>query len=249
LINQNFKPSLDFVHSGSSEDFINSLCYEAMNHKAVNHPYLKSLAAGEFKCTKTALREYAFQYSFYSSWFTKYLTGVINSLTKDEHKHELKHNLDEELGIGAHGDLENKPHVKIFSEFKESIGVNESYSLKNKPSTTVLIWRDLFLQKCSSDIVGVGLGAIGIATENIVSTIYSYIAEAIELHTDFPENSSLFFRLHIGCDDDHAESIINVTRDLADDISNREAIRFGVHSSLNLRSAFWDSQLARALNT
>ena len=109
------------------------------------------------------------------------------------------------------------------------------------------MWRDLFLQKCRSPIPGVGIAAIGLGTEYIISTIYPHIVKAIENHTDLGTDGSLFFRIHIECDDGHAETTRQITREVAEDLSTREAIRFGVFSSLNLRKAFWDAQLARAL--
>ena len=46
--------------------------------------------------------------------------------------------------------------------------------------------------------------------------------------------------------DGHGEDLVNVIKDVAVDPSEREAIRFGTLLALNLRSAFWDSMLARA---
>ena len=118
--------------------------------------------------------------------------------------------------------------------------------MRQTPCTTVLLWRDLFLQKCHSEIRGVGLAAIGLGTEFIISRIYPGIISAIENHTDLGSDGSLFFRLHVECDDNHAEVVKNITVEVAEDMTTREAIRFGVFSSLNLRKAFWDTQLARA---
>ena len=132
--------------------------------------------------------------------------------------------------------------------FKDQIGADQNYCQSNSPCTTVLLWRDLFLQKCKSNIPGVGLAAIGMGTEYIISTIYPNIIEAIENHTDLGKEGSLFFRLHVDCDDNHAEVVRKITEEIAEDISTREAIRFGVFSSLNLRKAFWDTQLARAMS-
>ena len=115
-----------------------------------------------------------------------------------------------------------------------------------KPSTTVLLWRDLFLQKCSAHFEGVGIAAIGLATEGIISAIYPYILAGITDHTELSDDASLFFRLHLNCDDSHSKAFEAVVEDIAEDFSTREAIRFGVFSSLNLRNAFWDSQLARS---
>ena len=239
--------SLELINEGSEEEFVEALLFDIQAHPALNHPYLVSLGSGTLPNTEEAIRDYAHQYSFYSSYFVKYLDGVINTLGSEDHKAELRENIESEKGNPEAVELAERPHVEIFSQFKKDVGIDLAYESANPPSTTALLWRDLFLQKCRSTIPGVGIGAIGIATENIVPHIYKYIVAAIEEHSDHPSDASFFFRLHMDCDDGHAESLIEVTTDIAKDFETREAIRFGVISSLNLRTAFWDSQYARAL--
>ncbi len=235
------------MNHGSCSEFVQSLLVDIKAHPALNHPYLVELGAGTLPDVTGAIRDYAHQYSVYSSYFVDYLDGVIKALTDEAHKEELLENIEEEKGDPYATDREKRPHVELFDEFKKQIGVDKAYELAHPASTTTLLWRDLFLQKCNSTIPGVGIGAIGIATENIVPHIYKYIVSAIEEHSDHPNDASFFFRLHMDCDEGHAESLIDVTTEIAQDIETREAIRFGVISSLNLRTAFWDSQYARAL--
>ena len=238
--------SIDYLHQGTAAVFVESLCAEIIDHSAVKHPFLEQLGKGGFANTPAVLRDYAYQYSVYSEWFTKYLDGVISNLANQSHIDALMENMEEEKGIPDSPDLTLRPHVELFNRFKQQIGVDEQYNEQTQPCTTVLLWRDLFLQKCKSEITGVGVAAIGLGTEFIISTIYPNIVNAIENHTDLGTEGSLFFRIHIDCDDGHAETTKQITREIAEDISTREAIRFGVFSSLNLRKAFWDAQLARA---
>lgn len=239
--------SLNYLHSGSSEKFISALIREINNHPAVNHPYLVKLSKGLFPNQDEAIKDYAHQYSFYSSWFVRYLKGVVKSMPSKRLQLELLENINEEEGDKNAIELKDRPHVEIFQHFKKSIGVDEIYIANNAPSKTALLWRNLFLQKCDSDILGVGLGAIGLATEFIVPKIYTFIANSIENHSNFSNSSSLFFRIHIDCDEGHAQTLIDITTEIAENISTRESIRFGVISALNLRNAFWDSQYSRAL--
>ena len=128
------------------------------------------------------------------------------------------------------------------------IGIDEEYIRQNEMSFTVGIWRDLFLQKCLSGNTSVGIGAISLATEYIVPHFYPSIISCIENHTSFEDDASFFFRLHVECDEHHAEEAIDVAKYLADKSpQNREALRFGVLSALNLRASFWDNQLSRAI--
>lgn len=238
--------SLHLMYSGSANEFIEALKYEVHQHPALQHSFLIKLSRGEFSNTKAVLRDYAHQYSFYSAWFTRYLSSVISNLDSEKHTSMLLHNMDEEKGIRGSSNMEEWPHVKLFDVFKSHVGADAEYCRNTPACTTVLLWRDLFLQKCNSKIEGVGIAAIGLATEYIISRIYPYIIEGIESHTDLGPEASMFFRLHVDCDDDHAAEVELIAREIAEDISTREAIRFGVFSSLNLRKAFWDTQLVRA---
>lgn len=239
--------SIELLYQGQAEEFVESLEVEIKQHPAINHPFLHRLENGDFKDVPEVLKDYARQYSVYSEWFTRYLEGVMSNLEEEAHKNALLENMEEEKGIPNSDKPEDRPHVELFQLFKDQIGADEAYCRDNPPCTTVLLWRDLFLQKCNSKIPGVGLAAIGMGTEYIISTIYPSIIQAIENHTDLGEQGSLFFRLHVDCDDDHADVVREITREIAEDIQRREAIRFGVFSSLNLRKAFWDTQLARAI--
>lgn len=245
-IDQQLKSSLDYLYAGDAVDFVEALKLEIAAHPCLHHAFLTDLSAGKFNDTSAVLRDYAHQYSFYSEWFTRYLQGVINTLKDPAHVELLLHNMEEERGIPGSSKKEELPHVEIYRLFKTEVGVTEDYARQNPACTTASLWRELFLQKCSSDIEGVGIAAIGLATEGIISTIYPYIIDAIERHTQLSDDASLFFKLHVDCDDGHSEAMEKIIIDIAQNPATREAIRFGVFSSLNLRSAFWDAQYARA---
>lgn len=239
--------SLQLLHSGSATHFVDALKKEISEHSALCHPFLIRLGEGDFNNTLAVLRDYAHQYSFYSQWFTRYLDGVISNLDSQEHRDLLLHNMEEEKGNPNSQIAAELPHVEIFKQFKNAVGATEQYCHDTPACTTAKLWRELFLQKCSSKIPGVGIAAIGLATEGIISRIYPYILKAINEHTSLDKDASLFFELHVKCDDGHAEAIEKITIDIAEELSTREAIRFGVFSALNLRNAFWDAQLARAI--
>lgn len=242
-------PSWALLHTGSAQDFIEALCADAMRHPAVHHPYLKRLASGDLPDVQRAIRDYCHQYYFYSAEFTSYLEAVIGGLSSAAHRDVLRHNLEEERGISDDANPGEVPHTELFQRFRRAAGVTPEYDKQSSPSTTVIVWRDLFLQKCQSRHLGVGVGAIGIATEMIVSTIYRYLHDAVKAHTAMTPDDYLFLTLHLDCDDEHAEDLKRISIELAEDHAVRESLRFGVLSSLNLRNAFWDVMLARALAT
>ncbi len=238
--------SWERLHQGSPEAFVEALCQDALAHSAVDHPYLRRLAAGDLPDPELAIRDYCHQYYFYSAAFPSYLKSVLQRLEDPVHREMILQNLHEEQGRDP-ANPENIPHTELFQRFRRAAGVDEAYDAEHGPCATVQIWRDQFLQTCGSQHPGVGLGAIGIATEMIVSRVYAYLHQAVVAHTEMTPDDFLFLTLHMECDDGHADQMKRISVELAEDRSHREALRFGVLTSLNLRSTFWDVMLQRAL--
>lgn len=242
------KETWELITRGSPREFVDALSLEALDHPAVHHPYLERIASGDLPDVQWALRDYAYQYAFYSEEFPNYLLGVIENLASETHRSILLENLREERGDASSADLARQPHTDLFKHFQRAIGVDDRFLAENKPSTTVEMWRDLALQKCRSDQVGVAIGAIGIGTELVVPTIYTYLLEGIRSHTSLHEDDYFFFTLHAACDQQHAEDLRQISVEISDVSEHREAIRFGALSALNLRKAFFDIMLSRAID-
>lgn len=240
--------SWEFLYGGTPGEFIDALCGDVMRHPAVDHPYLRRLASGNLPDMQAAIRDYCHQYWFYSAGFESYLEAVISGLRSARHQNVLRQNLEEERGRGAGGQV-GEPHTVLFQRFRRAAGVTPEYHAEVPPCTTVLVWRDLFLQKCQSRQPGVGLAAIGLGTELIVSSVYRRLHRAVAEHTDMKPDEYRFLTVHLDCDDEHASNMKQICLELAEDRSCREALRFGALSSLNLRHAFWDVMLARAVAT
>lgn len=229
----------------SPAQFVNELRERVLSHKAVRHPFLQKLSTGDFKKIDDVIRDYSHQYSFYSQWFPEYVQSVIDTTDDPLIIHPLAENLAEELGTDD-ADENNVPHTELYKMFKKDIGIDAEFENQNPMCLTVSLWRELFLQKCKSKSTAVGVSAVGLATEFIVPHFYPYIIDALEKHSSFPNKCSFFFRLHVECDEGHAEEAIEVATYLAEDNINREAMTFGAISALNLRNAFLDNQLNRA---
>lgn len=242
------RESWELITRGSAEAFVDALCNEALDHPAVHHAYLERIASGDLPDVHWTLRDYAYQYAFYSREFPNYLQGVIASLESQAHRQCLLENLEEEKGDPSSADPSRMPHTELFAIFQRAVGVDARYESEHKPSTTVEVWRDLALQKCRSDQVGVAVGAIGIGTEFVVPTIYAYLLEGIRAHTRLAEADYFFFTLHAKCDQAHAADLRSISIDIAARPEHREALRFGALSALNLRKAFFDIMLSRAID-
>ena len=235
--------------------FIKRISTEALNSTAVNHPYLRALSDGNLPNIDLAFKDFAFHYGLYSSKFVHYLSAVINNLSNTEHQKILQSNLNEEHGDTHDVELPpdvlasvvGQPHSRLYYRFQEAIGVDAEYRANNSQSQTVLLWRQQFSQLCELNEC-VGIGAIGIGTELIVSSIYNQLLEGLKAHTDLTMTQRVFFDLHSECDQEHAAQMLLIAEDLAQSPSACEQIEYGVKMAINMRTMFWDKMLERAQN-
>ena len=121
----NMTASMHLIHEGSASEFVKALLQEVEAHSALNHEYLNRLSSGELPNIDAALRDYAFNYSSYSDRFVEYLDAVIAGIKNKKHQELIRENLLEEEGDPMAVELEDKPHVEIFADFKTRIGVND----------------------------------------------------------------------------------------------------------------------------
>ena len=240
--------SISLLYGSTSDAFVMSLMEECVEHPAVRHPYLVRLAGGHYPDHSFAVRDYAEQYGFYSAKFTQALRSVRDRLDSVEERQTIDQNLAEEEGDPEAKSLSDLPHRELFRRFSVQVGATESVGEPDNICLTVRIWTHLFLEKCASEPVEVGVGAIGLGTESIVPLIYPKLLEAVDrLDVPNPAEARTFFALHVGADEDHGNAFARIARSHAATDAGREALRFGAISSLNLRSAFYDVMDARAM--
>jgi pyrroloquinoline quinone (PQQ) biosynthesis protein C len=246
--------------TAAAVDYVNALCAEANAHRAVNHPYLALLAAGDVPDPRGALRDFVFQYSAYCLDFVRYLTATIAQLEREPHRKAILKNLVEERGIidaenaallGTIGiELEwvnGIPHTELFKRSMAALGVDDAYVRGNSYCDDAVVWRELFFNLCSKEGAPRALGAIGLATENIVKFIYRPLIVAIRTHADVALRDRVFFDLHAALDDQHGDALTKVACDYAVKEENRQPLREGMLMALSLRGAFFDQLHARAL--
>lgn len=243
----------------SGHEYVNELSDLALNHRAVNHPYLQRLIAGDVPDIEGALKDFVFQYSAYCFDFMRYLTATISQLESDKHRKALLKNLVEETGridaenaalLGTIGiELEwvdGIPHPQLFLRYLNAVGVDESYRQANPYADEAIIWREQFYSICSKQGPARALGAIGLGTESIVKYIYRPFIKAIEKHLDVSLRDRVFFDLHAALDDQHGDALTEIAIDYANQQGNRQAIREGMLMALSIRGAFFDALEARA---
>lgn len=239
------------------DEFLSEIAEEATSHRAVNHPYLLALRNKSLPDMKWALADFARQYYGYSAHFPRYLTTVIGRLELPEHRAALMENLTEEAGIYESEELEELaeigvekewvdgiPHPLLFRRFCQAAGVEDSGA--DLDSVEVICWREMFLSVLSGGSTAEALGALGLGTENVVSTMYQHFLPALEV-LEVPASETVFFPLHAAVDDHHQETLMDISRHYAGTETGRLDLLKGMRKALTLRAGFWDWLHMRAL--
>ncbi len=238
--------------AGGSATFVDRLTAEAVESSAVEHPYLQSLVDGSLPQMNAALKDFAFQYGLYSRHFIKYVAAVSEQLADEQHRQILKNNIAEEQG-DTHdvelpddvlAEIDGLSHRALYARFTNALGMHQSFD-QATDECPGRIWSEQFLNLCG-DKPNVGIGAIGIGTEFIVSRVFTKILDSLKSHSRLSVSQRVFFELHSVCDDHHADELLTITRALAIDKVAREEIAHGVRTAIKLRSRFWDQLLLRA---
>lgn len=237
-------------------EVVEQLARQALQHRAVQHPYLRALGDGTLPDLRWALVDFANHYYGYSAHFPRYLTTVISRLEEPSHRAALVRNLTEESGnydaheldeLAAHGIqpewVVGVPHPVLFRRFCQAIGARRAQVDGN--ADQVVIWRDMLLNVLGHGSPAEAIGALGLGTEGIVRAIYAPITQAVQRLNLQPQDT-VFFPLHTLVDDDHQATLLAIAKFYA-----RRAhpdLRRGMLKALQLRSVFWDWLYACALD-
>ena len=241
----------------SADAYVARLAEQGLRHRAVEHPYLQALAGGALPDVRWALQDFARHYYGYSRWFPKYLTATISRLESADHRAALLDNLTEESGTYADEEkaelaelgipaawYDGVPHPVLFARFARFMGADLG---EHDEADQVVCWRELFLEVLRQGSPAEAIGALGLGTENIVSTMYQpFVAVLPALGLDGPD--TVFFPLHTAVDDDHQEVLQSIAVSYASTPEGRADLRRGMLKALQCRSAFWDWLYARALD-
>ena len=248
---------MTFAEDQKVEAFLEGVAKEATSHRAVHHPYLLALRNKSLPDMKWALADFARQYLGYSSHFPRYLTTVIGRLELPEHRAALMENLTEESGIYESEEMDELteigvekewidgvPHPVLFRRFCIAAGVEQD--ALSEDAVEVVCWREMFLSVLAGGSTAESLGALGLGTENVVSTMYQHFLPALEVLEAQP-SETVFFPLHAAVDDHHQETLMDISRHYAATAEGRRDLLKGMRKALSLRAGFWDWLHARAL--
>lgn len=251
----------ELTAGSAGSGYVQELAALASQHRAVRHPYLRALQSAELPNPRLAVLDLAHQYLPYNRSFPRFLAASIAQLDSEEHRRALLYNLLEERGrLSAErldeleragvepGWVEGVAHPELFQRFLSAVGMTPQW-LEDHPSCDdARVWSELFLQCCRSGGGAQAVGALGLGTESIVSTVYRPLLEAIQRHTDVEPADRVFFDLHCTVDDAHGDVLIEIAAEVAErGAAERASLRLGTLMALNLRAGFYDAMLVRAM--
>ena len=238
---------------------VEELASRALAHDAVRHPFLEALGSGAFGArTHDVARTFALWYDGYSRWFPRYLNAVIERLESPRHRELLSENLAEEqgrldpderdtlieLGIDP-ATVDGVPHPQLFARFCRAVGLTDAE--RSAPPEATIEWRSAFHGMLRAGSQAYAVGALGLGTETIVSTIYPRILQGFRRVPNLTREDLVFFELHCHVDDQHQVDLLEIAADLAAAPGGLAELERGMYDALDLRVNFWDQLHANAL--
>ncbi|AKJ26899.1 TenA family transcriptional regulator [Caldimonas brevitalea] len=205
----------------------------ALIERTRKHSFLARCRAGTV--TLDELKLMLVQQGLYSTYFTRYLCAMMANLPSNQEVLALAENLFEELGLAPDSP---RPHYLIYRDMLEHFGLTLERA-RPLPGTRQLI--DAMFANCRDPNPARGLGALCLGAEALVPAVYSDILAGFSACGAQPEELE-FFRIHVECDDGHAETIRDIMVQLAagDNDQIDQMLEAGRHL-VDARLAFFSS--------
>lgn len=173
------------------------------------------------------------QYYLYSKNFTRYIAGVMANCEKDYFRAELTKNLWEESGQG-----DQLSHAQIFRNFlQKTLGIQDLDDIQYADFTKN--FTQAYSESCMQSNAIWGSAWLSLGTEGIVSRMYQIFVEGM-LKAGIPNGDLEFFHIHIGCDDEHAETLAELMCSYSDQAGWLELCKRAADQALSLRANFFE---------
>lgn len=215
----------------SPEMALSQLRTAQAEHPFWNNRFFKACSAGVL--TKEDFKFMFSQYYLYSKNFTRYLAALMANCDSDYHRSRLSENLWEEGG----GVAPEKRHAEIFRRFLHD-GLDIDINNIDFLDTTRFFVRE-YLDFCLHSHPAAGSAFLSLGTEGIVAKMYGIIVEGL-LKAEIPEDQISFFRIHMECDDEHAETLEKIMLSYAGMPDWYNTCYRSMIYALSLRERFFD---------
>lgn len=202
--------------------------------RLLDHPFL--VRCGNGTVTMDELRRFLVQQGLYSRHFTRYLCALISRLDESEDVLRLAGNLAEELGYGD--EMHGIPHSRIYADMLSAFEIQLDHHTAY-PETQNLI--DTMFMLCRQPRGIAGLGAMCLGAEAVVPALYTRLVEGFQ-SCGISADRLEFFRIHIDCDDGHAETMLElITRLTVNSIPSLIGALQAGEIAVNARLRFFDA--------
>ena len=173
------------------------------------------------------------QYQLYSRNFTRYISALMANCESDLFRARLSENLWEEGG----GCAPEKRHAELFRRFlRDALGVLPEHTEFDMHTQ---YFAHEYLRFCQVSDALAGSAFLSLGTEGIVARMYTVLMRGLT-RAGVPEDELEFFKIHIQCDDDHAETLEQLMLSYRDQPNWFERCREAMNRALDLRLQFFD---------
>jgi len=216
----------------SAESALTNLKNAQAEHPFWRNRFFKACTAGHL--SKADFQFFFGQYYLYNQNFTRYLAALMANAENDYHRARLSENLWEEGG----GLEKDKRHAEIFRKFlREALEIDiEKTDYLDATRFYVREYLDFTLRSHPA----AGSAFLSLGTEGIVSRMYTIMVEGM-LKAGIPEEYLTFFRIHIGCDDEHAETLEDMMLSYMHTPDWYNTCLSSMNYALSLRHRFFES--------
>lgn len=218
-------------HKGAEAALANLRQAQA-EHPFWRNRFFKACTAGQL--SKADFQFFFAQYYLYNQNFTRYLAALMANADNDYHRARLSENLWEEGG----GQETDKRHAEIFRKFLRE-GLEIEIEKIDYLDASRFYVRE-YLDFCLRSHPAAGAAFLSLGTEGIVARMYTIMVEGL-LHAGIPEENLQFFRIHIGCDDEHAATLEDMMVSYAHTPDWYNTCLSSMNYALSLRHRFFES--------
>jgi pyrroloquinoline quinone (PQQ) biosynthesis protein C/mannose-6-phosphate isomerase-like protein (cupin superfamily) len=173
------------------------------------------------------------QYQLYSRNFTRYISALMANCESDLFRARLSENLWEEGG----GCAPEKRHAELFRRFlKDALGVvpeDTEFDMHTQ------YFAHEYLRFCQVNDALAASAFLSLGTEGIVPRMYTMLMHGLT-HAGIPDSELEFFKIHIECDDGHAETLEELMLSYLDQPNWFDRCRDAMNRALDLRLQFFD---------
>ena len=216
----------------------------AKTSRAANHPIYKRFEDLGDRNNTLLLKSYLSQYGHYSKTFVPALIQLINKAPKGVNIDAIEENLREEQGNIAETGHKALPHRDMYALFVNEFDHHFDFpSIEEAPIKEVTEWA-AFTNQLQGKSFSFGVGALGIATELILSDIFQSILIGLRGVSLFPTNALYFLELHAESDEKHGSDFAILAGKVSKTVKDADNLENGTRQMLDLRVSFCDAILS-----